>query len=230
MNCGWVKMYRKFSEWEWYKTPNMAHLFIHLVISANHEKTKWQGVDIFPGQFVTGLHSLSAATGITIQTLRTCLRRLEVGGEISRKSTNKFTIITICKYNDYQTEKKSANKQLTSNQQTTNNKQEVKNERIKPYVQKAHDDESQTALNGKAFSAFWEEYPKKRDKAKAEKAWLKIKPDEELARKIIQAVSVQKKTRSWQKDNGQFIPLPTTWLNGRRWEDEINEPEASEWQ
>ena len=38
---------------------------------------------------------------------------------------------------------------------------------------------------------------------------------------LLDAVEAQKKTPQWQKDNGQFIPHPTTWLNGKRWEDEV---------
>lgn len=38
---------------------------------------------------------------------------------------------------------------------------------------------------------------------------------------MLKAIEVQKKSDQWQRDNGQYIPYPATWLNGRRWEDEI---------
>lgn len=71
------------------------------------------------------------------------------------------------------------------------------------------------------FNEFWKIYPKKRDKAQARKIWLKLKPNDELFNKIIMAVKEQAQTEQWQKDNGQYIPYPSTWLNGKRWEDEI---------
>jgi len=132
---GWVKNHRKIAEWEWYTTPHMAHIFQHLIRSASHIDTKWQGVDIKKGQVVVGLPSLSNATGVSSQALRTCLTRLECSGEIVKKSTNRFTILTICKYCDYQqteqTEQQASNRQATGKQQASNNIQEVKNERSK---------------------------------------------------------------------------------------------------
>lgn len=73
------------------------------------------------------------------------------------------------------------------------------------------------------FNEFWKLYPKKRDKANARKKWLKLKPNDELFKTIISALTKQIQSEQWQKDNGQYIPYPTTWINGERWEDEIKE-------
>ena len=58
----------------------------------------------------------------------------------------------------------------------------------------------------------------KKDKQKATIAWAKKEPD---LQKVLKALKTQKNSEQWKKDNGQFIPLPTTWLNGARWEDEV---------
>lgn len=71
------------------------------------------------------------------------------------------------------------------------------------------------------FNRFWEIWPKKVAREAARKAWMKLKPDEELAAQIVEAVESQKRSSQWIKDNGQFIPHAATWLNGRRWEDEL---------
>lgn len=120
MKEGWVCFYRKITEWEWYSTPNMLHLFFHMIVSANHKDGKWKGVDIKRGQLATGRKALSAAIGVSEQSIRTCLARLERTGEITQKPTSKFSIITICNYDDYQEDKKQINQQLTSNQPATN--------------------------------------------------------------------------------------------------------------
>jgi len=73
------------------------------------------------------------------------------------------------------------------------------------------------------FDEFWRAYPNKKDKQKAMKAWSKHKPN---LPKVLSALKSQKNSEQWKKDNGQFIPLPTTWLNGARWEDEVNSKEA----
>jgi len=71
------------------------------------------------------------------------------------------------------------------------------------------------------FADFWAAYPNKKAKQDAEKAWLKVKPDDELSAKIIGALGLQIYSEAWVKDGGAFIPHASTWLNGRRWEDEI---------
>ena len=121
---GFITIHRKMLKWRWYQKSEMVHLFIHLLLSANHEKGEWQGYILERGQLITGRLSLSENTGISQQTVRTCLTRLKSTNEITIKSTNKFSIITIVNYNQYQDKKeKSTNKstsKLTNNQPTTN--------------------------------------------------------------------------------------------------------------
>jgi hypothetical protein len=74
--------------------------------------------------------------------------------------------------------------------------------------------------NGR-FDMFWKEYPIKKSKPDAEKAFNKLNPDDSLLKKILSAIERAKKSQDWLKDNGQYIPFPATWLNGRRWEDEL---------
>lgn len=69
------------------------------------------------------------------------------------------------------------------------------------------------------FSRFWAAYPKKRNKARAKQAFFRIKKIEKVFPVMMQALGRQKASADWQKDGGQYIPLPTTWLNGERWED-----------
>lgn len=74
------------------------------------------------------------------------------------------------------------------------------------------------------FENFWIVYPKKVGKGKAFDSWKKIKPNKQRQEQIITAIQKQKQTRQWQSDNGQYIPNPATWLNQRRWDDEVEIP------
>lgn len=76
------------------------------------------------------------------------------------------------------------------------------------------------------FLKFYELYPKKVKKKDTEKWFLKNKPDEELFNKIIEGLEKHLKSKQW-KDK-QFIPYPTTWLNGERWNDEVEIEETEE--
>lgn len=77
------------------------------------------------------------------------------------------------------------------------------------------------------FDRFWAVYPRKTGKGKAEDSFAKYDPDDKLTDIMIQAVEAAKKTDQWRRDGGQFIPHPATWLNQRRWEDEIPQAEPT---
>ena len=132
---GWIKLHRKLQKWEWYQDSKMVHLFIHLLFEANYEDKKWMGVEIKRGQFATGLKALNKSTGISIQSLRTSLMRLERTGEINRLSNNQFTVITICNYESYQFLENEATSNLTNEQQATNKRTTTTKNIKKPTIE-----------------------------------------------------------------------------------------------
>jgi hypothetical protein len=89
--------------------------------------------------------------------------------------------------------------------------------------EKKHQDQkpSSQAPSINLFPKFWALYPKKVCKAAAEKAWAKLRVTDDLFNLIAQGLAKQCASQAWTKDGGQFIPHPATWLNGKRWEDEI---------
>lgn len=83
-------------------------------------------------------------------------------------------------------------------------------------------DKSEKEMNTLAgFEKFWQTYPKKIAKQAARAKWMKLAPAPDLAEKILKAVEAAKQTRQWKKENGDFIPHPTTYLNQERWNDEL---------
>lgn len=123
-NEGWIKLHRQFLKWEWHDSPETAHLFVVLLLLANHEDEKWHGSIIRRGQIVTSRDKLAEVSGLSVQEVRTGLSRLEHTGEIIKKSTNRFTVLTISNYDRYQVRElgvqPTTNQQTTSNQPTTN--------------------------------------------------------------------------------------------------------------
>jgi uncharacterized protein YdaU (DUF1376 family) len=82
--------------------------------------------------------------------------------------------------------------------------------------------EKQPMALSKRFEEFWRVYPKKVGKDAAKKAFEKRKPDEVMLTKMCNAIHFQRRSVAWQKDGGQFIPNPATWLNQGRWQDEVS--------
>lgn len=82
--------------------------------------------------------------------------------------------------------------------------------------------EQNTCANAQddAFDRFWAAYPRKVDKKKARAAFGRVKAPVEI---LLAALERQKQTEAWTKEGGRFVPHPTTWLNGERWEDEMGQ-------
>lgn len=218
METGYVKLWRKFGETSFYKNSHCVHLAIHLIMECNHKPNKFifngEEQSIERGQCITGLTALNAATGISNQTLRTCLGILEKVGFLTSKSTNKFRIITIGKYDQYQGEtNKQINNQVTGHQQASNNQVTANNN-------DKNDNNGKNEKNAdycEHFKLFWEAYPKKVGKDDAYKSWVKIHPD---IHECLVALKWQTTSEGWTKDGGKFVPNPTKWLESGRWKDE----------
>lgn len=110
---GWIKLHRKMLEWEGFKKSEMVHIFIYLLLSANKKDGNWNGIQVKNGEFITGLLSINKATGVSIQTIRTCLKRLENQHIINKQSNKQYTLITICNYESYQEDEKKSTKKTT---------------------------------------------------------------------------------------------------------------------
>lgn len=117
---GWFKLYSQILDWEWYTDINTFKLFLHLILKANWKDGKFMGYEVPRGSLATSLESLAVQSGLSVQNVRTSLDKLERTGEITRRVTNKFTLINVVNYRVFQDEKSKGNKQLTNNQQTTN--------------------------------------------------------------------------------------------------------------
>lgn len=99
---GYITIDKKIIDWEWYKSHNEMILFIHLLLICNYESKTWRGIKIKRGQLVTSYQSLSTQTGLSIRSVRTAINNLVSTGELTSKPTNLYSLVTICKYDDYQ--------------------------------------------------------------------------------------------------------------------------------
>ena len=91
------------------------------------------------------------------------------------------------------------------------------------------------------FDEFWQSYPHKVGKKAALSAWKKLKPNAGLRAKIMESLETQKSSQQWRRENGRYIPNPSTWLNQGRWDDQLDqvntskggtsyEPDFSKWE
>ncbi|MEE9223021.1 MAG: YdaU family protein [Nitrosomonadaceae bacterium] len=71
------------------------------------------------------------------------------------------------------------------------------------------------------FDEFYLAYPRKAARAQALKTWNKLKLDDDLINRILQDIPIRIKSGEFDVNDKTHIPHPSTYLNGRRWEDEI---------
>ena len=112
-----IKLYKKMLKWEWYDDPNTKILFIHCLLRANWQETKWHGVTLQPGQFITSLESLAKETKLSVRQVRVALGHLIMTGEVTSSPQARFRIITVVKWGDYQVNDKLNDKLMTSKRQ-----------------------------------------------------------------------------------------------------------------
>lgn len=104
---------------------------------------------------------------------------------------------------------------------STNNN-DNKDEKVKIKKMKQEEGDSERAERLRDFNNFWEAYPKKVDRKKAEEVFLKRRFSGKELEEMLHGLERQKKTGQWTSDGGRFIPNPSTWLKNERWMDDIS--------
>lgn len=214
MNQGYVKLWRKSIDAGWIKNHKLWVFWTYCLMKASHREfdaiVGLQVIRLMPGQFVFGRRKASEETGLSQQEIRTILAFLIKAGNLTIKTTNKFSIITIVNWHIYQakeTDNQPADQPTTNQQLTT-----YKNIRIKEKIYSS------------SFLAFWKAYPRKAGKDAAWRAWKKRNGDLPPEDELVAILEQHRQSPQWQ--DKKYIPHPATWLIQGRWQDET-EPEAA---
>lgn len=150
---GFIKIHRKMTEWGWYQDPATKAVFLHLLLTANYKEREYRGMKILPGQCIIGRLELAKTLGLSVQSVRTALQHLKSTNEITIKSTNRFSVVTIVNWEKYQSDEtkstskstsRSTNKQPSTNHQLTTPKERKEREERKESIdrdEEALDDE-----------------------------------------------------------------------------------------
>lgn len=126
---GWIKISRKFNNWQWKDSPKHVAVFIDLIINAQWEDSKYRGEVVPRGSLTTSIAAISKRTGVSIKSVRTILTHLESTNEVARSSNSKRSMITITNYDKYQLDGKVSGNQRANEGQLKRNK-EIKNKNI----------------------------------------------------------------------------------------------------
>lgn len=102
MDGNYIKLYRSMLDWEWYRNINTKIVFLHCLLKSNWKDGKFEGTTVPRGSFITSVKQLSLELCLTEDEVRTALKHLLQTGEITKQTTNKYTVITVVRYDFYQ--------------------------------------------------------------------------------------------------------------------------------
>lgn len=114
--------------------------------------------------------------------------------------------------------KQGGSKPKANGKQTGREIEGEKEEEVEIEGEGEKEKEQPTILEGKSFTRFWEDYPKKLDRGDAWEAWKALNPDAETVQAIRAGLDAWKRSGEWLDDGGRFIPSAAKWLTKRRWE------------
>lgn len=226
-NEGYIKLYRRMMKWGWYTDTPTKCVFLHLLFLACYEPCYFRGVQLEAGQTVASIRQIATDTGLSVKQVRTAIEHLKQTQEVAQKSCGKFSVYTVNNYTDYQcigtetgTNEGTARAQQGHSKGTHPNiKKNKEDKEVYMSTQDAPEDEP-TSM----FDQFWHAYPKKTGKLKARESFAKNVKDAATLKSLLDSLAYLKTTEGWKKENGSFIPMPTTFLNQHRWEDETAQP------
>lgn len=221
MDRGFVLLWRKIEDSGWIKNHKLCSFWIWCLIKASYKQRKIvvgsQEIDLEPGQFIMGRKAAAEATGLTEQEVRSATATLVGSRNLTIKSTNKFSIVSITNWETYQYGEEQINQQInqqiTNKQPTNNHKQQSNKVKKNTY--------------SRDFELFYAAYPKKRDPDRAWKAWQGRNGDRPEVSVLLESVKKQIQSPDWKKESGRFIPYPATWLNAGSWKNEVDVDESN---
>jgi uncharacterized phage protein (TIGR02220 family) len=137
MHRGYIKFWRKIKDSYYYKDSEYIHLWLHLLLSANHKDSeilyKDKKMIIKRGQLMTGRNSLSQETGIDKSKVYRILKSLKNEQQIEQQNFYTFTLISIVNYGDHQSNEQrneqQVNSKRTASEQQVNTSKECKNDK-----------------------------------------------------------------------------------------------------
>ena len=238
--AGWIKLYRELGDKPiWLEsTSDQRSVLMALLMMVNYEPNKWewQGkqYECMPGQVITSLPKIAerSGKGVSIQNVRTALKRFEKLGFLTDESTNKNRLITIVNWAIYQGSddepNRQTNKQLTGNQQAANRQltaiknirtKEGKNKEVKDIVEQELDPipyrEIIDYLNQKAGKSF-------KHSAAGNKKVIKARWNEGYKLDQFKRV-VDNKCQDWLNDEKMSQYLQPSTLFGNKFDQYLNQ-------
>ena len=223
---GYIQLFRSFTKWEWFHDRNTLQVFLYCILSANHRENKYKGTLIPRGSFVSSYDFIAKECSLTPRQVRTAIKHLKMSGEVSTIFNGKGLIISIKKYNEYQSEVK----QVSSKSQA---KVKQKSSKCHLTIMNNNDNKDNNVVvvdndyyNDSFFQEFWDAYGKHGFIDDVYAYWLTLNIDEELKEKIVYGAKRYTKETDWRN-----MVYPRNFLKNQLWKNykEEKKEDDREW-
>lgn len=218
MDNGWIKLHKKITQSDiWFLEPfTKAQAWVDLLLSANFKDStisvRGNIIKVKRGQLAWSEVTMSKRWAWSRNKTRRFLNWLKTEQMVKQQKNRQTSITTIVNYNLYQetiqqTEQQTI--QQKDNRKTTDDTQHKKVKKEEKVKENKYSPE---------FEQFWSKYPRKIGKEKAGKSYSKLLKDHE---QIMQGLEMYQRWWEMKDTKPEYIPHPTTWLNGSRWLDDL---------
>ena len=228
MNNGYIKLHRKtLDNPVIMKNAEHVAIWIYLLLEATHKKYdvlfNGKRITLLPGQLITGRNVIAKALKVNSSNVQRILNEFEIEQQIEQQTTNKNRLITILKWNEYQTTEQQLNNKRTTTEQQANTLQEYKECKN---IKKEKKNNIYTLVQ--EFENLWSIYPKKQGKTDAEKKYQKYRKEGTTYEEVLQGLE---NYNSYIKRKGieqRYIKNGSTWFNQKCWNDDYTDIKTSD--
>ena len=163
----YIKIFHKMLDWGWYGDTNTFRVFMHILLRANYRESEYLGQKIGAGECVFGYNAWADQLGLSVRQIRTAIDHLKSTNEIRVRATNRFSIITVVKWefwqieeghSDKRTTRRATNERQASDKQATTSKESKNTNNNIPNIDdvRAYTKENNLIIDPDYFYKFYE--------------------------------------------------------------------------
>jgi hypothetical protein len=105
----YVKLYRKFTSWQWYKSNKEKSIYVYSLLHARRFNIEENGTILKVGSYAKNFTNIAKDLGLSIKNVRTAFKNLTLAGDLRTATGHKLRVISVCKYVDYHAYKEDTN-------------------------------------------------------------------------------------------------------------------------
>lgn len=219
---GHIVVKRTIKERGWYHDPNTLSVWVHLMVDANFKDSEWDGTIVKRGEVVSSLSDLARDCNLSMQEVRTAMRKLGAYGEVLSRRVGRTSIITLCHYDSYQCVQQDSNTPPTQQQQDNNtiatrDQHDILEEGNKGKTEERKKKRDAAKALAEAAERLYNLYPSSVIRTEGKRASLKSPVDKEKLKRLLATHTEEQLAETIKKylaeGHGPYTKMFSTLLN-----------------